>query len=66
MHDPAINALVKLKARLDEHAHGCMQQPKGGDPFSHGVQVGTYAGLTEAVAVIEDAMSAREDADAKL
>ena len=65
MKDPAVEAMVQLKQRMQEWAESSMTQPKA-DPFEHGKQVGTYVGLQIAVAEIQNALSAGDAADAKL
>lgn len=41
-----------LKEKIDETAHGSMEHPAK-DPFDHGVFVGVYRGLTEALSMLE-------------
>jgi hypothetical protein len=65
MRDPAVEAMAKIKQQLDEHAHGSMQSAHS-DLYDFGRKVGVYEGLLRAVAVIEDILSADDQADAQL
>jgi hypothetical protein len=65
MRDPAVEAISKLKEMLDDHAHGNMQRA-GGDVFEHGRVVGIYQGMQVAIQVIQNALSAGDEADTKL
>ena len=65
MLDPATTALVHLNKVIEDHAHECILHPKV-DLYGHGTQVGEYAGLMRAVSILKNAMSASEEADAKL
>jgi hypothetical protein len=65
MRDSSIEAIVQLKAKLDDYAHASYASP-GKDPFDHGTQVGRCWGLNEAIEVIKNALSAGDEADAKL
>ena len=46
------NYVRDLKAKIDELAHGAMERPAK-DPFEHGVFVGTYRGLQEALMLLD-------------
>lgn len=55
--DVVLNALLKERAAFTEAA---MSQPKGRDEFEYGRTVGTYAGLTRAISIIEGLLNKSE------
>lgn len=52
-----IKILAALQAAMDEHSKAAMRAPRGRDSFSYGEVVGHYAGLTQALAIVEKAMT---------
>ena len=62
---PQYEALAQLEKFLEDHAHSAMSTSNG-DPFHHGVQVGLYQGTQRAIQIINNAISAGDDAEAKL
>lgn len=55
MNDPAIDALAKLRAAQQDHAMGAIQFPRK-KKFDHGVEVGVYQGLQQAIEIVEAAL----------
>lgn len=46
----------KANTRLAEMAKGAMEYPKS-DPFEHGIQVGYFRGVQEALNILENIMN---------
>jgi len=55
MTDPTVEALAKLRAAQQEHAMGAMQYPRK-KRFDHGVEVGVFQGLQQAIEIVEAAL----------
>jgi hypothetical protein len=63
MNDRIIGDILRnIKGKLDEQAHGSMEFPKA-EPFEHGVQVGIYSGLLDALSIIDAVLSKDEEAE---
>lgn len=65
MADPIATAIDQLQMKLDRHAHDNMEYPKS-DPYEHGVKVGQYWGVLDALKVLRDVLAADAEAAAKL
>lgn len=60
MSDPLVSALVKLRAAQQEQADGAMKFPRK-KRFDHGVEVGVYQGLLQAIEIVEATLKDDED-----
>lgn len=65
MADPIFVTLAALEKLLDDSAHASYGAPQS-DPFKHGCQVGECWGYQRAIQEIKNALSAGDEADAKL
>lgn len=65
MSDPIASAISILQKKLDNHAHDNMDIPKP-DPFEHGIRVGQYWGVRDAIKTLQDVLSADAEANSKL
>ncbi len=63
--DRTVSAIIgAIQMRVRENLDGLGNFPKA-EPFEHGVQVGTYRGLQEALSVIEKVLMDEEQAETR-
>lgn len=65
MREPSLVAIAKLEQLLDDSAHASYTSPQP-DAFKHGCQVGECWGIQRAIQEIKNALSAGDEAEAKL
>ena len=56
-------AIIALKRQLNELAHSALESPAHRDAYEYGRMVGNYAGLKQALSVIEGALSKENEDD---
>lgn len=56
-------AIIALKKQLNELAHSALDSPAQRDAYEYGRMVGNYAGLKQALSLIEGALSKENEDD---